>query len=62
MRTRNQFWLDLQSQYDIVVIEREHGADVQVKKAYLRLFVTRSVVGDAEVRLAGHTAGREPQG
>lgn len=23
-----QFWLDLQSQYDIAVIEREHGADI----------------------------------
>jgi addiction module HigA family antidote len=25
---RAQFWLDLQSQYDIVVIEREHGAEI----------------------------------
>jgi addiction module HigA family antidote len=25
---RPQFWLDLQSQYDIAVIEREHGADI----------------------------------
>jgi addiction module HigA family antidote len=24
---RAQFWLDLQSQYDIVVIEREHGKE-----------------------------------
>ena len=23
-----QFWLDLQSQYDIAVIEREHGAEI----------------------------------
>jgi plasmid maintenance system antidote protein VapI len=23
-----QFWLDLQSQYDIAVIEREKGADI----------------------------------
>lgn len=23
-----QFWLDLQSQYDIAVVEREHGADI----------------------------------
>lgn len=23
-----QFWLDLQSQYDIGVVEREHGADI----------------------------------
>jgi antitoxin HigA-1 len=23
-----QFWLDLQSQYDIVVVEREHGAEI----------------------------------
>ena len=26
--TRAQFWLDLQSQYDIAVIEREHGAEI----------------------------------
>ena len=25
---RPQFWLDLQSQYDIAVIEREHGAEI----------------------------------
>ena len=25
---RAQFWLDLQSQYDIAVIEREHGSDI----------------------------------
>ena len=25
---RAQFWLDLQSQYDIVVIERERGAEI----------------------------------
>jgi len=25
---RAQFWLDLQSQYDIAIIEREHGAEV----------------------------------
>jgi antitoxin HigA-1 len=25
---RAQFWLDLQSQYDIAVIEREHGAEI----------------------------------
>ncbi len=25
---RAQFWLDLQSQYDISVIEREHGAEI----------------------------------
>ena len=25
---RAQFWLDLQSQYDIAVIERERGADI----------------------------------
>ena len=23
-----QFWLDLQSQYDIVLVEREHGAEI----------------------------------
>ena len=23
-----QFWLDLQSQYDIAMIEREHGAEI----------------------------------
>ncbi|HEY0223129.1 MAG TPA: HigA family addiction module antitoxin [Pseudolabrys sp.] len=23
-----QFWLDLQSQYDIAVVERKHGADI----------------------------------
>jgi addiction module HigA family antidote len=23
-----QFWLDLQSQYDIAMVEREHGADI----------------------------------
>jgi addiction module HigA family antidote len=23
-----QFWLDLQSQYDIAIIEREHGAEI----------------------------------
>ena len=23
-----QFWLDLQSQYDIAIVEREHGADI----------------------------------
>jgi addiction module HigA family antidote len=23
-----QFWLDLQGQYDIAVVEREHGADI----------------------------------
>jgi plasmid maintenance system antidote protein VapI len=23
-----QFWVDLQSQYDIAVIEREHGAEI----------------------------------
>jgi|SRR6187399_1495388 len=23
-----QFWLDLQSQYDIAVVEHEHGADI----------------------------------
>ena len=26
--TRAQFWLDLQSQYDIAVIERERGAEI----------------------------------
>jgi antitoxin HigA-1 len=25
---RAQFWLDLQSQYDIAVIEREHGVEI----------------------------------
>jgi addiction module HigA family antidote len=25
---RAQFWLDLQSQHDIAVIEREHGAEI----------------------------------
>jgi antitoxin HigA-1 len=25
---RAQFWLDLQSQYDIAVIERERGAEI----------------------------------
>jgi antitoxin HigA-1 len=25
---RAQFWLDLQSQYDIALIEREHGKDI----------------------------------
>jgi len=25
---RAQFWLDLQSQYDIAVIEREHGTEI----------------------------------
>jgi antitoxin HigA-1 len=25
---RAQFWLDLQSQYDIAAVEREHGADI----------------------------------
>jgi len=25
---RAQFWLDLQSQYDIAVVEREHGKDI----------------------------------
>ena len=24
-----QFWLDLQSQYDIVIVEREHGAEIK---------------------------------
>ncbi len=23
-----QFWLDLQSQYDIAVVERQHGAEI----------------------------------
>ncbi len=27
-RNSAQFWLDLQSQYDIAVIEREHGAEI----------------------------------
>jgi len=27
-RNRAQFWLDLQSQYDIAVIERERGAEI----------------------------------
>ncbi len=34
-------------------------ADVQVRKAYLRLFVSEIVVGDAEVRLAGHPSALE---
>ncbi|HEX4160400.1 MAG TPA: HigA family addiction module antitoxin [Rhizomicrobium sp.] len=25
---RAQFWLDLQSQYDIALVEREHGAEI----------------------------------
>ena len=25
---RPQFWLDLQSQYDIAIVENEHGADI----------------------------------
>jgi antitoxin HigA-1 len=25
---RAQFWLDLQGQYDIAIIEREHGAEI----------------------------------
>jgi addiction module HigA family antidote len=25
---RAQFWLDLQSQYDIATVEREHGAEI----------------------------------
>jgi addiction module HigA family antidote len=25
---RAQFWLDLQSQYDIAVVERKHGAEI----------------------------------
>jgi addiction module HigA family antidote len=25
---RPQFWLDLQSQYDIAVVENEHGAEI----------------------------------
>jgi plasmid maintenance system antidote protein VapI len=25
---RPQFWLDLQSQYDIAVIERDHGVEI----------------------------------
>jgi antitoxin HigA-1 len=25
---RAQFWLDLQGQYDIAVVEREHGAEI----------------------------------
>lgn len=25
---RPQFWIDLQSQYDIAVVQREHGADI----------------------------------
>ena len=25
---RAQFWLDLQSQYDIAIVEREHGAEI----------------------------------
>jgi antitoxin HigA-1 len=27
-RNRPQFWLDLQSQYDIAMIEQEHGAEI----------------------------------
>ncbi len=27
-RNRAQFWLDLQSQYDIAVVERERGAEI----------------------------------
>lgn len=32
---RAQFWLDLQGQYDIALIEREHGAEIarQVRQA-----------------------------
>jgi antitoxin HigA-1 len=26
---RAQFWLDLQSQYDIAIAEREHGAEIK---------------------------------
>jgi addiction module HigA family antidote len=26
---RAHFWLDLQSQYDIAVVEREHGAEIE---------------------------------
>ena len=26
--SRPQFWLDLQSQYDIAVVEREHGREI----------------------------------
>jgi antitoxin HigA-1 len=29
-----QFWLDLQSQYDIAIVEREHGAEIK-KHAHL---------------------------
>lgn len=28
-RNRPQFWLDLQSQYDIAVVERERGAEIE---------------------------------
>ena len=28
LENRAQFWLDLQSQYDIAVIERERGAEI----------------------------------
>jgi antitoxin HigA-1 len=28
LENRAQFWLDLQSQYDIAAIEREHGAEI----------------------------------
>jgi antitoxin HigA-1 len=28
---RAQFWLDLQSQYDIAVIERERGAEIETR-------------------------------
>lgn len=26
-----QFWLDLQSQYDIAMVERKHGADIALR-------------------------------
>lgn len=26
---RPQFWLDLQSQYDLAIVEREHGAEIE---------------------------------
>ena len=26
--SRAQFWLDLQSQYDIAIVEREHGTEI----------------------------------
>jgi antitoxin HigA-1 len=29
-----QFWLDLQSQYDIAIVEREHGAEIK-KRVHL---------------------------